>query len=711
METQYTRLSMTPSGVPPVIYMSQNDIGRPIGFICDADLSDYSVVLEGTRTDGTPITVAVTVDGNICAFETTATMTNKADVYIAQIVVTNASGKHISSIPIKCVVVLAAMDENSEGIEEDAPLYQQYTGTVQSLIADIRTQLNAETAARQAADNQLQSNINAEASTRATQDASLQSQINQLIAPSGEAPSAAEVENARVGADGTVYPTLGDAIRTQDTQLKSVLTNNFNGLVYGATAFDFAAGTAHLSLTDQIILELVPNQDYVFLFESTNANYAYFMQMYGFYKDGTTGIIKSATIQSGTEVGFVVTKATEKIGFAVSPSNEASGALRYQVYAKDSFIKAYKYANVAYYSVYIRPPITFEIGYWHGNTGEALVNPNARSKDFYPFMPTLTFQYVGIKYNVLLYDVSKTFLGSTGWNNTDKNYSELISEYPSAFYFKLNLQYAYSDDMNAEPDEWLVIRCDAVAYNTSITSYFLSSYVPDTRNGYFIGPSTIMQPLKSTQVGYLPYIQGFCKYNSHYYSTNGSKIDELDETLTLVRSVDASVGHGNSFQIGADGFGYISGWNDDSVYKVNMSTLSVVETITLPVSGYTTVAVDTLNGLMYIFWRTDYPDTTANYMVTIWDYINDIVIKTTKTPIAFGAMQGCDYYNGLVYVSYGLGTSAVPSGIDVYDTSVGVVGRFKLDALNSVEPEGICIDRDTGKMYFSDVATKLYRIE
>ena len=221
METQYTRLSMTPSGVPPVIYMSQNDIGRPIGFICDADLSDYSVALEATRTDGTPITVAVTVDGNICAFETTATMTNKADVYIAQIVVTNASGKHISSIQIKCVVVLAAMNENSEGIEEDAPLYQQYTGTVQSLIADIRTQLNAEAAARQAADNTLQSNINAEASTRATTDASLQSQIDQLIAPSGSAPSAAEVENARVGADGTTYPTLGDAIRGQVTDVKS----------------------------------------------------------------------------------------------------------------------------------------------------------------------------------------------------------------------------------------------------------------------------------------------------------------------------------------------------------------------------------------------------------------------------------------------------------------------------------------------------------
>lgn len=230
---------MVPSWYPPVVYMSQYDVGRPIGFVVSAsgstpDFDNYTVTLEGTRSDGTPVTAPVTTDGNICAFETTATMTNKMDRYPAQIVVTDGNGNRIASIPVTMMVVKAAMDENAEGVEEDRSLYQQYTGTVQSLIADIRTQLNAETAARQAAvsaeasarqaaDNQLQSNINTEASTRATQDASLQSQINQLIAPSGEAPSAAEVENARVGVDGTVYSTLGDAIRTQVTDVKSAL--------------------------------------------------------------------------------------------------------------------------------------------------------------------------------------------------------------------------------------------------------------------------------------------------------------------------------------------------------------------------------------------------------------------------------------------------------------------------------------------------------
>lgn len=52
-------------------------------------------------------------------------------------------------------------------------------------------------------------------------------EIAELVAPSGEAPSAAEVTDARIGADGTTYTSLGLANRTQFTDLKSDL--NFVG--------------------------------------------------------------------------------------------------------------------------------------------------------------------------------------------------------------------------------------------------------------------------------------------------------------------------------------------------------------------------------------------------------------------------------------------------------------------------------------------------
>lgn len=54
-------------------------------------------------------------------------------------------------------------------------------------------------------------------------------EIAQLIAPSGEAPSAAEVTDARIGADGITYMSLGIANRTQISDLRNDLIVLANG--------------------------------------------------------------------------------------------------------------------------------------------------------------------------------------------------------------------------------------------------------------------------------------------------------------------------------------------------------------------------------------------------------------------------------------------------------------------------------------------------
>ena len=251
--TQYINLDMTPGGVLPVFQCSQYDIGRPLGMVVynggeAVDISGYTCTIEATRSDGTAITAAVTSEGEIGVFVTTATMTNVADKYDAQLVLTDGGGNRVASLPFIMRVVAAAMDENAEAIEEDASLYRQYTATVQTIIAAIRTDLTAEVTARQSAvsaeataranavsaeatarasaitaeanarqtaDSQLQSDINAEAAARQAADAVLQSEIDNIISPSGEAPSSAEVENARIGVNGTTYTTLGNAIRGQ----------------------------------------------------------------------------------------------------------------------------------------------------------------------------------------------------------------------------------------------------------------------------------------------------------------------------------------------------------------------------------------------------------------------------------------------------------------------------------------------------------------
>lgn len=70
---------------------------------------------------------------------------------------------------------------------------------------------------------------------------SLNGRIDNIIA-GGEAPSASEIVDARYGADGVTYPSLGAAIRDQVTDLKSDVSNHLNGFVYNEINFTVVPG-------------------------------------------------------------------------------------------------------------------------------------------------------------------------------------------------------------------------------------------------------------------------------------------------------------------------------------------------------------------------------------------------------------------------------------------------------------------------------------
>lgn len=106
------------------------------------------------------------------------------------------------------------------------------TQSVKGAIDGLKSSAIADKAELNASINEVASDLANESSTRASQDTNLQAQINQLVAPTGTAPNPAEIENARIGADNITYTTLGDAIRTQVTDLKSDLDG-----VQNVTAF------------------------------------------------------------------------------------------------------------------------------------------------------------------------------------------------------------------------------------------------------------------------------------------------------------------------------------------------------------------------------------------------------------------------------------------------------------------------------------------
>lgn len=229
----------------------------------------------------------------------------------------------------------------------------------------------------------------------------------------------------------------------------------------------------------------------------------------------------------------------------------------------------------------------------------------------------------------------------------------------------------------------------------------------DDSDSYYWGADMIKRKCRTTQLGTLTYLQAFCKYNGKYYSTDGSNIAEQDESFAVLRNVAISVGHGNSLQLVSNGKAWASGWDDQKMYRVDLATLTVDQTITLPTTGYTTCAVDEDNGWMYIFQRQTNPSTEAQYNFIKYDYVNEQIISTRKIE-TFAALQAVDYWQGKILMLNGFGTQAAPSGMRIYNTSGDVLVTYDLQVFRAKEPEGIIFTRDKGELLVSDVDKKLY---
>jgi len=224
-----------------------------------------------------------------------------------------------------------------------------------------------------------------------------------------------------------------------------------------------------------------------------------------------------------------------------------------------------------------------------------------------------------------------------------------------------------------------------------------------------MGKSTYLGQLAlDNNQSFLIYDGKFISISVDSYSTN---VAVVDSSFNLVSSKHLAIGHGNAFQLGSNGKAYVSGWDDNKVHVVDLATLTVESSISLPVSGYTTVAVDDLNHLMYIFHRETRPNTVENYLFTVYNYDTDTILST-KTIEAFSFMQSVDFYQGKIYMCWGAPQSPyyVASGMRVYNTAGDVLYDIDIDVFKDAEPEGIFVDRENGDMYVSGVKN-VYKIE
>ena len=80
MITEQLRLNLIPNGIPPVIHVSQYDVGRTLQFIIYSGSSQYvftsgeSAILLGTKPDGHIFIYDLTISNNVLSIDTTEQM-------------------------------------------------------------------------------------------------------------------------------------------------------------------------------------------------------------------------------------------------------------------------------------------------------------------------------------------------------------------------------------------------------------------------------------------------------------------------------------------------------------------------------------------------------------------------------------------------------------------------------------------------------------
>lgn len=222
ISTQIQNLNLIPGkSAPVVVHLSQGNVGNTVQFyLYDGDNPYYptnvSIAVHGVRADNTvfgPYVVSVTSGSNLVSFDIVTAMTSVNGAAIGELVITDNNQNQIGSANFGMLVEETPYS-SSVTYEDDLSIYQRILAYVQSSSASLSGQI-ATTNTR--IDNQI--------ATTNSQIATLNTRIDNIVAPSGGAPSAEEVVDARLGADGVTYNSLGIAIRTQFSDLKSALND------------------------------------------------------------------------------------------------------------------------------------------------------------------------------------------------------------------------------------------------------------------------------------------------------------------------------------------------------------------------------------------------------------------------------------------------------------------------------------------------------
>lgn len=486
---------------------------------------------------------------------------------------------------------------------------------------------------------------------------SLNARIDNIIG-GGEAPSAAEVSDARLGADGVTYPSLGAAIRGQVSDL-TIDINEANKGTFSFPVSDYVRGQIDNGndgtyYQNRIKLANIHNSGDRYLhFISTDSGYSIRFTLYdgnGVYQS-QTGFIQNYVIGPDTNYRLNIRRDadTEADHSTAADISLLSTKLVAETILMDGLNDAYKGKLK---NTLLDFPMESGIIDSSGNNNDGEYNlPRKMRTVSYVFGKAgdvVSVSNSSLRFIVFNYGMNKVYKNNSGWQTTDYIIPEdgyirfqfgLTGDYILADNLKLTYRAAISINNNVT-DVVENIRKDMFAINGTDRAYnYEGEKIDVNKYGYdieelwnFSNPTTQGTYVKEASA----YNNGvvFKCYHTDlmqlYDFSDGSKIAEFPITCGHGNSIDFS----NEYYNSSDEFplAYISSDQTPAEVYVNRITLSgatLIRTLTFPAARtgyYANHCLDNVNNVLYMmgYKNEDYqtPADGNHMIVTKWDLSN-----------------------------------------------------------------------------------------